>query len=57
MNEGGQLALLRALSRLGPSHRHVHLEEILTPAGDSDVEYVDVVLTDGRGDVAHAPPT
>jgi hypothetical protein len=57
MNSSGQLALLRALATLGPSNRHTHLEALLTPSGEADVTWADVVFTEGRGDVAHAPPS
>jgi hypothetical protein len=56
MNEEGQLALLRALANLGPGNRHVHLGDLLTPAGPLDIAVADVVLTEGRADVAYAPP-
>ena len=57
VNAAGQLELLRALATLHPGNRHVHLERLLTPAGSDEAAWADVVFTEGRGDVAHAPPT
>jgi hypothetical protein len=56
VNAAAQLELLRTLAMLGPGNRHVHLEQLLTPAGTHDLVWADVVFTEGRADVAHAPP-
>ena len=56
LNEAGQLLLLRTLARLHSADRHTHLDRILTTAGESDIGDADVVLVEGRGDIAHAPP-
>lgn len=57
LNSAGQLELLRVLARLGPSNRYEHLEALLTPVeGEREIVWADVIFTDGRGDVAHAPP-
>ncbi len=57
MNDGGQLELIRLLARLGKSDRHVHLDGILTPEGAADIDEVVAVFTEGRADIAHAPPS
>jgi hypothetical protein len=57
MNSAGQLALLRELAALGPSNRHAHLDALLTPMGTRDLVAINVVFTEGRGDIARAPPT
>jgi hypothetical protein len=57
LNESGQLLLVRTLAGLAPWHRHVHLANLLTVAGTSDISEVDVVFVEGAGDVAHAPPS
>ena len=58
INSGGQLKLIRALAALGPGRHHTHLADILTPvSGDLDIHDADVVFVEGRGDIAHAPPT
>lgn len=56
VNAIGQLELLRRLAALGPSKRHDHLGDLLTPIGSNEASWADVVFTEGRGDVAHAPP-
>ena len=56
INSAGQLALLRELAMLGPGNRHTHLDDLLTPAGTADMVFVNVVFTEGHGDITHAPP-
>jgi hypothetical protein len=57
LNSAGQLELLRVLARLGPSSRHAHLDELLTPVeGDREIVSANVVFTDGAADLAHSPP-
>ena len=55
MNAAGQLELLRRLAALGPSNRHEHLEDLLTPVSSNEATWADIVFTEGRADVAHAP--